>query len=103
MAQKNQEPGMTCEQADLLMIPIWKNRKDWVTRKESEAFKAHLHVCSSCAKEFKDTARLMDFLQDNWTEIKGNSQNLSITTESEAPEKQEMQPTTRGFANTQEA
>ena len=103
MAQNNQRPGITCEQADLLMVPVWKNRKDWVTRRESEAFNAHLHVCSFCAREFKETTRLMDFLQDNWTGIKGNSQNQSIPTESEAPEKQEMQRTTPGFANIPEA
>ena len=85
------------------MMPMWKDRKDWVTRKEDESFNAHLDVCSSCAKEFIETARLLDFLRANWTEIKGNSQNLSISTEADAPEKQEMQRTTRGFANIQEA
>ena len=103
MAQENQQTGITCEQADLLMTPMWKDRKDWVTRREDESFNAHLDVCSSCAKEFIETARLLDFLRANWTEIKGNSQNLSISTEADAPEKQEMQRTTRGFANIQEA
>ena len=85
------------------MIPVWKNREDWVTKQEIELFNAHVHVCSACAKEFNETTRLFDFLQENWTAIKEDSQDPSVSTAAGTPEKQDTQQASSGFANMQEA
>ena len=59
---KKPESGMTCEQAQLLMIPAWVEDPE-LTQQQRDAFEAHVAACPACCKEYEETQWLISTLR----------------------------------------
>ena len=66
---------MSCESAQLLMIPMWAGTLG-TTDEEKHSFEAHLIVCQACAEEYEETKRLMSFVKKHWGPISTETQQL---------------------------
>ena len=66
---------MTCQEAQLLMVPVWANDTG-VTEQESNAFEAHIAVCPACRSEYEETCRFMPVLKEHWGPINEDTLEL---------------------------
>ncbi len=66
---------ITCEEAQLLMMPVWANDPG-VSQAEREAFEAHLLVCATCAEEYEETKWLMPLVKKYWGPISEGTREL---------------------------
>ena len=66
---------MTCEEAQLLMVPMWAKDTS-VTEQEKNAFEAHITICLVCKSEYEETCRLMPIVKEHWGPISEDTLDL---------------------------
>ena len=66
---------MTCEEAQLLMVPMWA-KMPGIISKEKMAFNAHVIVCPACSKEYKETKELMFLVKKHWGPVRTETRQL---------------------------
>lgn len=66
---------ITCEEAQLLMVPIWA-KDTGVTEQENNAFEAHITVCLACRSEYEEACRLMPIVKEHWGPISEDTLEL---------------------------
>ncbi|MHC4159904.1 MAG: FecR family protein, partial [Planctomycetota bacterium] len=66
---------MTCEEAQLLMVPMWAKMLG-ITSKEKMAFNVHVIVCPACSKEYKETKELMPLVKKHWGPVSIETRQL---------------------------
>ena len=66
---------MTCEEAQLLMVPMWAGTSG-ITDEEKQFLEAHLIVCQACTKEYEETKRLMSLVKKHWRPISSETRQL---------------------------
>ena len=66
---------MTCEQAHLLMVPMWANDTS-ITEQEKNAFESHITMCPVCRSEYEETCRLMPIVKEHWGSISEDTLEL---------------------------
>ncbi len=66
---------MTCQEAQLLIVPVWANDTG-VTEQESNAFEAHITVCPACRSEYEETGQLMPVVKEHWGPISEDTLEL---------------------------
>ena len=85
----NQSQRITCEEAQLLMVPMWAN--GWGVSDGGKAtFEAHLAICPGCAQEYEETKRVMSLAKTHWGPISAETRKLLERSEQES---QQQQPT----------
>ena len=67
--------AITCEEAQLLIVPIWLNDPD-VTDRQRAVFESHLLACSTCAKEYSEAQRLLPLIIKHWGPISQGTRKL---------------------------
>ena len=75
---------MTCEAAQLLMVPVWA-RELGVSERQEESFSTHLNLCLACAREYEETKTLMDMLKINWGPISQKTARVLAAEDPAAP------------------
>jgi ferric-dicitrate binding protein FerR (iron transport regulator) len=75
MSKFEESSNMTCEEVQLLVVPMWANMSG-IADKEKEAFNAHILVCSACAEEYEETKELMSLVKAHWGTISDDTQKL---------------------------
>jgi len=66
---------MTCDEAQLLMIPMWA-KMPGIANKEKMAFNTHLIICSTCSKEYEETKKLMSLVKAHWGAVSTETRQL---------------------------
>jgi len=66
---------MTCEEAQLLMVPMWAKDSS-VTEQEKNAFEAHITMCPACKSEYEETCQLMPIVKEHWGPISEDTLEL---------------------------
>jgi hypothetical protein len=59
---KEPESGMTCGQAQLLMVPVWVDDPG-LTQQQRDAFEAHVAACPACREDYEETQWLISTLR----------------------------------------
>jgi len=66
-----------CEEAQLLMLPIWLNDPGMSDRERRE-FEAHLSICPACREEYAEARRLTPLVKRHWGPIGEDAQRLLL-------------------------
>ena len=66
---------MTCEEAQLLMVPMWAKDSS-VTEQEKNAFEAHITMCPACKSEYEETCQLIPIVKEHWGPISEDTLEL---------------------------
>ncbi|MHC4397913.1 MAG: FecR domain-containing protein [Planctomycetota bacterium] len=66
---------ISCEEAQLLMVPIWAGTLG-IADEEKQSFESHLTVCQACVKEYEETKRLMSFVKKHWGPVSTETRQL---------------------------
>jgi hypothetical protein len=66
---------MTCEEAQLLMVPMWA-KMPGISNDEKIALNTHLIICSECSKEYEETKELMSLVKGHWGPISTETRQL---------------------------
>jgi len=56
---------VACEEARLLMVPIWAKDTS-VTEQEKNTFEAHITMCLACRSEYEETCQIMSIVKEHW-------------------------------------
>ena len=74
MAKFEETNRMTCEEAQLLMVPMWA-KMSGIDNNKKMAFNVHVIICPQCSKEYEETKKLMPLVKENWGPVSTETKN----------------------------